>query len=229
MGIRILEFLLLVLIIKTPTLLTKVTEMSGFEQSSLIVWIQGISFIIFTLLLSLKNLFQCNIKIESETKNRFYNTDFSVIFFKENGDVTKDFEREININIRINYINKVYVKFLSILLKDLYLCYELERDDITIRSNTLDVEGTYRGIKYPLNVVIKKHLNKSDKSEIEIGILAKIVVSNIENYVDDQIEIIYPEILTKDNKKIFFRRLFLKSELKTYKFKVKIERYIGEE
>lgn len=203
MIIKILEVILLFICIKYAPIFNILEEQNGFIQSTAVVWVQAFSFFIYTLLMIGSKFIYSKIKIYIKVLNDFYNTNFSMIYLKSDKKITKDFERKLRIELRIEYINNFILSILKRIIKDLFLSFEINRDDVTISSNDRYVIKTQYGIKVPLEKILSSHLEKTNKTKFNMEIYANIILHN-ESYIENNEEIIiYPQVLNKKNKKIF--------------------------
>lgn len=222
MLIKFFETLILIIIMKIPFVYEKLQDKNGFFQSSIIVILQGLAFAIYTLLLSIQKWISSKVSIQVKILNDFYNTNFSVIFLGTK-EQTRDFERKLKIEIKIKYICNISTWFIKKAIKGVYLFLELERDDITITSKDRYVTQTYRGIKVSLEDIMLNHIAKSNKTNIDLQIYAYISLTDIDLVNNNEELIIYPQFLDFEGKNIkIFKRIFFKSSVENYKFKLKV-------
>lgn len=229
MIIKILEIILLFGCIKYTPIFSILKEQNGFIQSTVVVWVQAFSFFIYILLMVISKFIYSKIKVEIKMLNDFYNTNFSVIYLKETGELTSDFERKIRIELKIEYISNLGTTILKKIMNGVSIFLEIDRNDITISSNDKYVIKTQYGVKIPLDEILNSHFEKTNKTKFDIEIYMNIALHN-KSYVENNEEvIIYPLILDKQNKKIFFRKIFLKFLSENYRFKLKLEKTDNEE
>ncbi len=226
MGVKILEFIILLFCIRYIKIFEYVGKQNGFIQSSIIVWIQGFALAIYTLLLFIYNLIKSKLKIEVRILNDFYNTNFSVVYLKSDGQLTKDFERKIRFEIKINYTNRWFLPVFKTIIKNTIVSFELNREDVTINSNDRYVRKTQHGIQIPLEDILTSHIVNTNKTEFSMEIFANIVVDKYCSNQNNEEIIIYPQLLTNKNRKIYFKKIFLHFFSETYRFKLKLEETI---
>lgn len=237
---KIVEMLLLFAIIYS-SVLSKIEEtqpfnyvldldffrsLDGIAQGSIVALIQGIAFVVVYLAINIvSKFFTFKLLISSNTKNKFYNTNFTFLSYdEENNDETIDKERKLNFLIEVKYLNKISKSFFAWLMKDLYLYYELERNDITLRSFNRDVESIEKGIRYPLNTFIEKHILKTEKSEYDVSIVGVLSFNKKLAQENDEVEYIYPRLLNKIGKETLISKYFFKKNLENHQIKVVIKK-----
>lgn len=236
---RIVEMLLLGILVFNPIMetikkesLEKLTyidmfrKMDGFTQGLIILIIQASIYIVYYCVTSIAARgIKFSSNITTSIENEYYGTNFSLIYFDEiQAEETKDFLRKLQITIKISYYNKLHRKLISRLLKNLYIYYEIERDDITLQSQDRNAEETEFGIKYSLNNFINKHLSKNDEGNYTINIRALLGFEKEFARDNNEEEYIYPRILTKDKKESRIAKLLIKNSLENHKIKVIINR-----
>lgn len=223
MFIKILETTILILIMKIPFVYSRLQEENGFYQSSIVVILQALAFAIYTLLIHIQKWVKSKILVQVKILNNFYNTNFSVIFLRTK-ERTRDFERKLRIEIKINYISKISNFFIKKTIKGVYLFLELERDDVSITSKDRYVSPTYRGIRISLEDILLNHITKSNNTNILLEIYANIKLDDVNLVNNNEEIIIYPQFLDFEGKEIGkLKKIFLKPLVENYRFKLKID------
>lgn len=224
---EILGLILLGICIFSTSIYNLIEKQDGFSQSTIIILVQTISYILCIIGQAFIKNFKSKVNLDIKVLNDFYNTDFSVIYLNKQKKVTEDFERKIRIEFKINYTKKLFpLVIFNKIIDGVVISFEIERDDVTLQSVDRYVISTQHGINIPLKKILASHIGKTTETEFPLEVYAYIILTSDSIYENNEEIIIYPQILNKDGKKIFFRRFFIKSLIKSYKFKLKLEKTI---
>lgn len=200
--------------------------LDGITQSSIVVLIQIVAFTIAYFLIQIfSKIFAFKLGIITEIKNNFYGTNFTLISYDEEpNEETIDKERRLNIKIKIECITKCLKCIFAFFIKDLYLYYELKRDDIKLRSFDKNAEKTANGIRYSLNNLVEKHMLEKDKVSYEVDMTAILSFDKPNTKDNNEVLYIYPRLYNKEKKPTFFSKYLLKKNFEDHKIKVIIKR-----
>lgn len=200
--------------------------LDGIAQSSIVVLIQILAFFVAYFFIQVfSKIFAFKLGIVTEIKNNFYGTNFTLISYDEKPkEETIDKERKLNIKIKIDCVTKCLKCIFAFFIKDLYLYYELKRDDIKLKSFDKNAEKTANGIRYSLNNLVEKHmLEKSEVSyEVEMTAILSFDKSNTKD--NNEVLYIYPRLYNKNKKVTLFSKYFLKKNFEDHKIKVIIKK-----
>lgn len=204
---------------------SELLKSNGLFQGVFIASIPTLINVIYAILVWIFLNIRFNLKITSDIKNEYYATDFSLIYFDENkNEETKDFCRKLKILIKIEYYNKICTRVILFLFKNLYIYYEIERDDISLRSRDRNAIETQKGIKYSLNNLLDKHIIKNSEGSYETAMHVLLSFEKNATRNNEEDEYIYPRILKKNGKESIIAKIFIKKELKKHRIKIIIKK-----
>lgn len=199
--------------------------LDGISQGLIVVLIQTIALIIAHRSVQLfSKIFTFKLTIVTGIKNNYYGTNFTLISYDEKlNEETIDKERKLSIEIKIHCITKSLKPILAFFIKDLYLYYELKRNDIKLKSFDKNAEKTENGIRYSLNNLVEKHMLEKDEVSYEVKMTALLSFDKPNTKDNDEILYIYPKLYNKDKKVTIFSKFLLK-EIENHKIKVIIKK-----
>lgn len=219
--LRLIEFVILFAVISNDSFINKIETQNGFIQSSVVVWLQGIAAISYIVVSNMLRYVNNSIDIKINIKNELYQTESSMIFYRNDKDHTHEDERNIVINIKFSYRNIISKKFIEWILKNKILKFEIIHPSLELSSNDAEIEETINGFYYSLNRIIESQIKKTRTATWEKNIKASFIIDeNILEDCDSDIYI-YPVIWKQDeNKEAFLSRIFIKFIKKEYLIKI---------
>lgn len=201
-------------------------------QELYIRYIQAISLGLYFFINLIIKLLKEQIKFIVRMENQLYGTEMTSIFYKKesldgvNDDYTNKNERNIIIMLEVVFKTK-YLKWLfKIIIKNLELCFELERGDITIESLDGDTDSTVNGFKYKLEKIGNKAFESNNLIILKKEIKASIDFDKEEIVNRNEDDVLYGIIKnSKNDKKMnFLSRIFMKEDSIYHKIKIVTER-----